>query len=149
MDSLVYILFDARYNYLGEIFVEKNKFSHLTFNPRGEELLGEQFEVMQLRGVPILQEAKKNQQVTHDGRVLLRDEGFVDALRSWLHDQQYISFLMSMEALDCWEYVLSLPLDVDEMFALAEDLASVPAGELKDWRKMLEESVYAARQART
>ncbi len=149
MDSLVYILFDARYNYLGEIFVEENKFSHLTFNPRGEELLGEQFEVMQLRGVPILQDAKKNPHATHDGRLLLRDEGFVDALRAWLHDQQYISFLMSMEALDCWEYVLSLPLDVDEMFALAEDLASVPAHELKDWRKMLEDSVYAARQART
>ncbi len=150
MDT-VYLLFDDLHRHLGELFAEDGKFSHLTLNPAGEAALGERFEEWQMRGVPALHDittAKHDSAAyTHDGRVLVRDKGFVAALRAWLEAHGHSLLPMGMEALDCWECVLALPLEPDEAHALADDLSRVPREEIGAWKRTLQDAVEAAKMA--
>ena len=150
MNPDIYILFDELHRYLGELFTEGGKFSHLTLTPTGEQVLGAQVEEWQLRGIPAVRDimsTKHDSSYTHDGRVLVRDPGFVGAFRAWLATQHYRGFPMSVEALDCWEAVLALPLEPDERVALAEDLSMVPLEELGAWKRTLQDAAEAARMA--
>jgi hypothetical protein len=148
MTPSVHLLFDELHGYLGELFAEDGAFSHLTLNPKGEEALGERFEEWQTRGVPevrdIVTAGHESTAYTHDGRVLVRDRAFVGALRSWFEAHGYTLLPMSVEALDCWECVLQLPLEPDERFALAADLSLVPIEELGAWKRTLQDAVEAA-----
>lgn len=148
--DIVYILFDNQHQYLGELFVENGKFSHLTLTPVGENLIGERFEEWQTLGIPLVQDSVyislQDTHLTHDGRLLLRSPHFVEALRVWFATHEYLLLPMGLEALDCWEHVLALPLEPDEQYALAEDLSLVPLEELAAWKRTLQDAVEATKQ---
>ena len=150
MKSIVYILFDQAHSYLGELFIDEGVFSHLAMTPEGEHALGEKFEEWQMRGIPMLPQnpfEAPSTKFTHDGRVLLRDVGSMPALLAWLKANMYYFLPMGIEALDCWETVLQLPLEPNEYFALAEDLSLVPVEEIGAWKRTFQDAAVSAKLA--
>lgn len=131
-------IFDQAYQLLGEVALHQGVFKQVMLLPKGEERLGNYFELWQSMGVP---EKKMVADAFIMERVAFSSKHFYQALRIWLQEQHFIVLDVQDLHADCWQRLSQLPLDPVERYVYGAALISCASHDsLAVWRHALEDA---------
>ncbi len=139
------LLFDRKYHFLGEVATRDGSLARVMLTTGGEDQIGAYVSEWQTRGVPVLRMiaghgANTQGDAFYQERVVVRDHGFMDAMKYWLERHGVAVISVAQPALECWERITRLPLEPREQFSMIVAIRTVENSELQKWQESLQEA---------